>query len=205
MANPATFDALWPGSPYPRGATWDGLGVNFALFSESAERVEVCLFDSTGRHEVQRIALREQTDQVWHGYLPQARPGLLYGFRVHGPYKPRQGHRFNGQKLLLDPYARSIVGNLRWHDALFGYRIGHGEADLSIDRRDSAPYMPRCKVVESAFSWGDDRPLARLVSLRRGALQWRFDTGSAIIGSPTIVNGVIYFGAADHTLYALPT
>ena len=160
MANPATFDALWPGSPYPRGATWDGLGVNFALFSESAERVEVCLFDSTGRHEVQRIALREQTDQVWHGYLPQARPGLLYGFRVHGPYKPRQGHRFNGQKLLLDPYARSIVGNLRWHDALFGYRIGHGEADLSIDRRDSAPYMPRCKVVESAFSWGDDRPPA---------------------------------------------
>ena len=160
MANPATFDALWPGSPYPRGATWDGLGVNFALFSESAERVEVCLFDSTGRHEVQRIALREQTDQVWHGYLPQARPGLLYGFRVHGPYKPRQGHRFNGQKLLLDPYARNIVGNLRWHDALFGYRIGHGEADLSIDRRDSAPYMPRCKVVESAFSWGDDRPPA---------------------------------------------
>ena len=160
MANPATFDALWPGRPYPRGATWDGMGVNFALFSESAERVEVCLFDSTGRHEVQRIALREQTDQVWHGYLPQARPGLLYGFRVHGPYKPRQGHRFNGQKLLLDPYARSIVGNLRWHDALFGYRIGHGEADLSIDRRDSAPYMPRCKVVESAFSWGDDRPPA---------------------------------------------
>ena len=157
MANPATFDALWPGRPYPRGATWDGLGVNFALFSESAERVEVCLFDPTGRHEVQRIALREQTDQVWHGYLPQARPGLLYGFRVHGPYKPRQGHRFNSQKLLLDPYARNIVGSLRWHDALFGYRIGHGDADLSIDRRDSAPYMPRCKVVESAFSWGDDR------------------------------------------------
>ncbi|HMN81368.1 MAG TPA: glycogen debranching protein GlgX, partial [Burkholderiaceae bacterium] len=100
---------------------------------------------------------RDQTAQVWPGYLPQARPGLLYGFRVPGPYKPRQGHRFNSQKLLLDPYARNIVGSLRWHDALFGYRIGHGDADLSIDRRDSAPYMPRCKVVESAFSWGDDR------------------------------------------------
>jgi isoamylase len=148
---------LWPGRPYPRGATWDGMGVNFALFSESAERVELCLFDAGGRNEVQRLVLREQTDQVWHGYLPQARPGLLYGYRVHGPYRPRDGHRFNPHKLLLDPYARNIVGGVRWHDALFGYRIGHADADLSFDRRDSAPHAPRCKVVETAFSWGDDR------------------------------------------------
>ena len=152
------IDAVWHGRPYPRGATWDGMGVNFALFSESAERVELCLFDPSGRHELQRIVLREQTDQVWHGYLPQARPGLLYGYRIHGPYRPKQGQRFNGHKLLLDPHARNIVGGLRWHDALFGYRVGHAEGDLSFDRRDSAAWMPRCKVVESAFSWGDDRP-----------------------------------------------
>ncbi|WP_298829722.1 glycogen debranching protein GlgX [uncultured Piscinibacter sp.] len=151
------IDAVWPGRPWPRGATWDGLGVNFALFSEHAERVELCLFDATGRHELQRVRLPEQTDQVFHGYLPQARPGLLYAYRVYGPYQPRHGQRFNGHKLLLDPYARNIIGNPRWHDALFGYRIGHAERDLSFDRRDSAPYMPRCKVVETAFSWGDDR------------------------------------------------
>lgn len=153
----STIDAVWPGSPSPRGATWDGLGVNFALFSEHAERVDLCLFDPTGRHEIRRITLPEQTDQVFHGYLPQARPGQLYGYRVYGPYRPREGHRFNGHKLLLDPYARNIVGQVRWHDALFGYRIEHSEGDLSFDRRDSAPHMPRCKVVESAFTWGDDR------------------------------------------------
>ena len=151
------IDAVWPGRPFPRGANWDGLGVNFALFSEHAERVELCLFDASGRNEVQRLVLPEQTDQIFHGYLPQARPGLLYGYRVYGPYKPQEGHRFNGHKLLLDPYARNIVGKLRWHDALFGYRIGHDDGDLSFDRRDSAPYLPRCKVIESAFSWGDDR------------------------------------------------
>jgi glycogen operon protein len=158
MASPAVIDALWPGKPYPRGPTWDGMGVNFALFSEHAERVELCVFDPSGRHEVARLALREQTDQIFHGYLPQARPGLLYGYRVHGPYRPQDGHRFNGHKLLLDPYARNIVGSIRWHDALFGYRVGSAQADLSFDRRDSAPYLPRCKVVESAFTWGDDRP-----------------------------------------------
>ncbi|MDM7941379.1 MAG: glycogen debranching protein GlgX [Hydrogenophaga sp.] len=152
------IDALWPGKPYPRGATWDGMGVNFALFSESAERVELCLFDASGRNEIARLALREQTDQVFHGYLPQARPGLLYGYRVYGPYRPQDGHRFNGNKLLLDPYARNIVGAIRWHDALFGYRVGSAQADLSFDRRDSAPYLPRCKVIETAFTWGDDRP-----------------------------------------------
>jgi isoamylase len=157
MTAPTGIDALWPGRPYPRGASWDGMGVNFALFSESAEQVELCLFDRSGRQEVKRLALREQTDQIWHGYLPQARPGLLYGYRVHGPYRPRQGLRFNANKLLLDPYARNIVGGLKWHDALFSYRIDHADGDLSFDRRDSAPYMPRCKVVETAFSWGDDR------------------------------------------------
>ena len=138
MATDPVIDALWPGLPYPRGASWNGMGVNFALFSEHAERVELCIFDRTGRQELKRIAFRERTDQVFHGFLPQARPGLLYGYRVYGPYRPKQGHRFNGHKLLLDPYARQIVGNLRWHDALFGYRIRHGEADLSFGRRDSA-------------------------------------------------------------------
>jgi isoamylase len=158
MATQPVIDALWPGRPHPRGATWDGMGVNFALFSEHAERVELCLFDRSGRQEIKRLAFLEQTDQVWHGYLPQARPGQLYGYRVYGPYRPKDGHRFNGNKLLLDPYARNILGAVRWHDALFAYRIGHGEGDLSFDRRDSAPYMPRCKVVETAFTWGDDRP-----------------------------------------------
>lgn len=151
------IDALWPGNPYPRGATWDGMGVNFALFSEHAERVELCLFDASGRNEISRLVFREQTDQVFHGYLPQARPGQLYGYRVYGPYRPNDGHRFNGNKLLLDPYARNIVGSIRWHDALFGYRVGSAQGDLSFDRRDSSPYLPRCKVIEPAFSWGDDR------------------------------------------------
>ena len=157
MIEAGTVDTLWPGRPYPMGATWDGLGVNFALFSECAERVELCLFDPSGRHEIKRVTLREQTDYVWHGYLPQARPGLLYGYRVHGRYRPAEGLRSNPNKLLIDPYTRQIVGNVRWHDALFGYRIGHHDADLSFDRRDSAPYMPRSRVIEHAFSWGDDR------------------------------------------------
>ena len=152
------ISAVWPGRPYPRGVHWNGEGVNFALFSEHAERVELCLFDESGEHEVQRIDLPEYTDHVWHGYLPEARPGLLYGYRVHGPYRPEEGHRFNANKLLLDPYARNIVGAIRWNDALFGYTIGHPDADLSFDGRDSAPYMPRCKVIDTAFTWGADAP-----------------------------------------------
>jgi isoamylase len=150
--------AVWPGKPYPRGAHWDGEGVNFALFSEHAEKVELCLFDDSGRREIQRIALPERTDQIWHGYLPEARPGMLYGYRVHGPYQPEQGHRFNPNKLVLDPYARHIAGDFRWSDALFGYSIGNRREDLSFDRRDSAHGMPKCKVIDEAFSWGDDRP-----------------------------------------------
>ncbi len=153
----STVSAIWPGRSYPLGATWDGQGVNFALFSEHAQRVELCLFSPDGRKETQRIRLRENTDHVWHGYLPEARPGWLYGYRVHGPYRPEEGHRFNPHKLLLDPYAQNLVGDLRWSDAMFGYTIGHRREDLSFDRRDNARGMPKCKVTESAFTWGDDR------------------------------------------------
>jgi glycogen operon protein len=149
--------AIWPGKAYPPGATWDGEGVNFALFSEHAEKVELCFFDGAGRREVQRIVLKERTEQMWHCYLPEARPGMLYGYRVYGPYKPEEGHRFNPNKLLLDPYAQNIVGSLRWSDALFGYTVGHKREDLSFDRRDSAGGMPKCKVIDPAFTWGDDR------------------------------------------------
>src|ERR1035438_6575408 len=118
------------GSPHPRGATWDGRGVNFALFSVHATKVELCLFDETGKEELQRIELPEFTDEVWHGYLPGLRPGSVYGFRVHGPYAPEEGHRFNHNKLLLDPYARSHVGSLEWNDACFGYTTGAENAEI---------------------------------------------------------------------------
>ncbi len=155
MSKPVT--AVWPGRPYPLGATWDGEGVNFSLFSENAERVELCLFDAAGRRELQRIELRDQTDRVWHAYLPEARPGWLYGYRVYGPYAPEQGHRFNPHKLLLDPYAKAIIGGMQWSDAQFGYRIGHPHQDLSFSRRDSAPGMPKCQVIDPAFDWGNDK------------------------------------------------
>ncbi len=150
--------AVWPGAPYPLGATWDGEGVNFALFSQHAEGVELCLFDAKGRRELERVPLPERTDFVWHGYLPEVRPGQLYGYRVHGPYQPEAGHRFNANKLLLDPYAKAIAGELSWSDAHFGYRVDHPSGDLSIDRRNSAPGMPKCRVIDPAFTWGDDRP-----------------------------------------------
>jgi glycogen operon protein len=146
------------GAPYPLGATWDGVGVNFALFSDHAERVELCLFDARGRRELQRVAMPNYTDGVWHAYLPDARPGLKYGYRVHGPYDPLHGHRFNSHKLLLDPYAKQIAGSVRWSDAHFGYRIGTPRGDLSFDRRDNATGMPKAVVVDTAFTWGDDRP-----------------------------------------------
>jgi len=151
------FTAFWPGRPYPRGATWDGEGVNFAVFSEHAEKVELCLFDEVGRRERQRIELRERTDDVWHCYLPEARPGQAYGWRVHGPYRPEEGKRFNPHKLVLDPYAKELVGTVRWSDALYGYTVGHKREDLSFDRRDSATFMPKCRVIDQAFTWGDDR------------------------------------------------
>ncbi|WNO53652.1 glycogen debranching protein GlgX [Stakelama saccharophila] len=152
-------DRLSPGSPYPLGATFDGLGVNFAVFSANAERIELCLFERTGRREIARFDLPEWTDEVWHGYLPDARPGLLYGYRAHGRYAPEEGHRFNPNKLLLDPYARQIAGQLRWTDAMHGYRVRSPRKDLSFDRRDSAPSMPKAVVTIDNFDWsGDVRP-----------------------------------------------
>jgi isoamylase len=142
----------------PLGAKWDGRGVNFALFSAHASAVELCLFDAGGRREIERIFLPCRTNQIWHGSLPGLRPGQLYGYRVHGPYDPNRGHRFNPQKLLIDPYAHLLHGSIRWHDALFGYRLGAQRADLTPDRRDSAPMMPKCVVEDPTHHWGDDRP-----------------------------------------------
>ncbi|HEB79782.1 MAG TPA: glycogen debranching enzyme GlgX, partial [Rhodospirillales bacterium] len=142
----------------PLGATWDGKGVNFALFSENAEKVELCLFDPKGKKELERIELPEYTNQVWHGYLPDAVPGSLYGYRVHGPHDPKRGHRFNHHKLLIDPYAKGLSGKLVWHKANFGYRTESRKADLSFDKRDNARYVPKSMVIDTAFNWGGDRP-----------------------------------------------
>ena len=140
------------GLPYPRGATWDGKGVNFAVFSAHATRVEVCLFDQHGK-ETERIELPEYRDETFHGYVPDIGPGAIYGYRVHGPYEPDQGHRFNPNKLVLDPYARAHIGELRWDPAVFGYTVGAENGDLAFDPRDSAPYMPKCVVVDPDFNW----------------------------------------------------
>ncbi|CAM2145297.1 Glycogen operon protein GlgX homolog [Pararobbsia alpina] len=144
---------LAEGSPFPLGATWDGKGVNFALFSANATKVELCLFDKNGRTETDRIELPEFTDEVWHGYIHDLAPGTVYGYRVHGPYEPNAGHRFNPNKLLLDPYAKAHVGTLKWHPSVFGYTIGHKQGDLSFDKRDSARNVPKCKVVDTTFTW----------------------------------------------------
>jgi isoamylase len=150
---------LEPGSPYPLGATFDGLGTNFAIFSAHAEKIELCIFDPKGHREIARYELPEWTDEVWHGYLPDALPGLVYGYRAYGPYEPEQGHRFNPHKLLLDPYAKKLVGHLKWTDALFGYRVRSPKADLTFDRRDSAAAMPKAVVTHESFDWsGDVRP-----------------------------------------------
>jgi len=144
---------LSEGHPHPRGATVTPDGVNFALFSAHATKVELCLFDDSGEHEIARIALPEYTDEVWHGHIAGLGPGTRYGYRVHGPYEPEQGHRFNPNKLLLDPYAKAFVGELQWRDELFGYTVGHPDADRSFDERDSAPFVPKCVVVDSHFEW----------------------------------------------------
>ena len=146
-----------PGTPYPLGATWDGLGTNFAIFSENATAVELCLFDSPqAKTERSRILLPEQTDYVWHVYLPHVKPGQLYGFRVHGPYAPEQGHRFNPNKLLLDPYAKASTGPVTWDSTQFGYNLEAGD-DMVLDERDSAPGMPRSIVIDPNFDWEGDR------------------------------------------------
>jgi glycogen operon protein len=150
----------WPGQPYPLGATWDGRGANFALFSENAVSVELCLFDSDNPNlQTHRIRVTERTNYVWHVYLPEARPGLLYAYHVSGPKDVRGGHRFNGAKLLLDPYAKAINGDIDWDDSLFGYRIGDPDGDLSFDGRESAKYLPRCALVDTRFDWEGDTPL----------------------------------------------
>jgi len=149
---------IWPGKPYPLGATWDGAGVNFSLFSENATKVELCLFEGANANKETRIPITEQTHQVWHTYLPEVRPGQLYGYRVLGPYEPAEGLRSNPAKLLLDPYSKAIAGSIQWSNALFGYTVGNAKADLSIDDQDSAGGMPKCVVIDPAFSWGNDTP-----------------------------------------------
>lgn len=150
---------VWPGKHYPLGATWDGNGVNFAIFSENATHIELCLFTSPAdAQEAHRLSLTERRDNVWHCYLPDVRPGQLYGYRVHGPYEPQHGHRFNSQKVVLDPYARGIGRDVRWCDEMFGYKVGDSEGDLSLNDQDNASSAPLGVVIDSAFTWGDDRP-----------------------------------------------
>ncbi|MCB1333676.1 MAG: glycogen debranching protein GlgX, partial [Roseivivax sp.] len=146
------------GHPDALGATFDGEGVNFAVFSQHASRITLCLFSENGRRESYRIDLPERTGDIWHGYIPGLRPGQMYGLRADGPYRPTEGHRFNFNKLLLDPYAKRLTGHPVWHDALMGYTIGSDDDDLSFDARDSARYMPRCVVEDPSFAWGEDTP-----------------------------------------------
>ncbi len=147
---------LSEGLPFPLGATWDGMGVNFALFSANATKVELCFFDDRGEREIERVELPEYTNEIWHGYFPDARPGTVYGYRVYGPYDPSNGHRFNPNKLLLDPYAKGHRGELRWAPEVFGYTLGAADGDLSFDPRDSAPFVPKCQVIDPAFTWARD-------------------------------------------------
>lgn len=204
------------GLPYPLGATWDGLGVNFAVFSANATRIDLCLFDAKGRKEVRRVPLPECTDEVWHGYLPEATPGLLYGFRAYGPHAPTHGHRFNPAKLLLDPYGRQLYGGLRWGDALFGYRMGHEQGDLTLDRRDSASLMPKC-VVEAPepYAWGASRAPAvawsdtvlyeahvRGISQLRDDLREPLRGTAAALGDPYFIEHLLRLGVT--TLELMP-
>lgn len=151
---------ILPGKPHPLGATWDGLGVNFAIFSENASRVELCLFDSPdAMHESIRIEMPEYNNQVFHVYLKDIRPGQIYGYRVHGAYDPENGLRFNANKVVLDPYAKSIARDLIWDDSLFPYVIGNKKEDMVRDDRDNAAFAPLGAVVDPSFTWGDDRLL----------------------------------------------
>jgi len=147
---------LLPGKSAPFGSTPDAAGVNFAIFSAHAENIELCLFDETGTIEIARLALPGRTNDVWHGYLPHCAVGQLYGYRVHGPYEPQIGHRFNPNKLLIDPYARQLHGELTWCDELYGFEVGHADADLSFDTRDSAAFVPKSMVVDNSFIWRND-------------------------------------------------
>ena len=179
---------IWPGRPSPLGATWDGKGVNFAVFSDHATQIDLCLFDSpTSKQESARIPLPEQTDQAWHGYVPGLRTGQLYGFRAKGPYQPHRGHRFNDSKVLLDPYARAIGRDLIWNDAAFGYKIGEPGTDLHIDHQDNAAtaaashrHVHRAGVTCNRWAFGGK---VNVQSLHRGAgikLQWLHTKATAI-------------------------
>jgi glycogen operon protein len=203
----AARTTVWPGRPHPLGATWDGSGVNFALFSAHATKVELCLFDREGRREIDRIPLPEYTDEVWHGYLPEAYPGLLYGYRVHGPYEPTAGHRFNPNKLLIDPYAKALKGQLHWSDAHYAYRVGSGREDLSFDRRDNARGMPKCAVVDNAYTWGDDQPPGvpwgetityethvRGMTMRHPRVPERLRGTFAGLGHPAVIDHLVKLG-----------
>ncbi|PMS37258.1 glycogen operon protein [Trinickia symbiotica] len=206
MAN-SLPDRLETGTPHPLGATWDGLGVNFAVFSANAQRVELCVFDPTGHRELGRLPLPECTDEVWHGYLPRAHPGTVYGYRAHGPYQPHHGHRFNPHKLLLDPYAKKLTGGFRWSDAMFGYRVHSSRLDLSFDRRDSAPAVPKSVVIDEAFDWSRDaRPDVpwcetviyeahlRGVSMMNGELRPHERGSFAALASPGFVDHLVKLG-----------
>jgi glycogen operon protein len=148
----------YPGSPYPLGATWDGEGVNFALFAENATGVELCLFEQQmGATQSVLIRMTERTHQIYHAYLPGIKPGQLYGYRVHGPYDPSNGHRFNPAKLLIDPYTKAIAGTIEWDDSLFGYEVGNADEDLQMSHTDSAPFIPKCVVIDEQFDWQGDK------------------------------------------------
>jgi isoamylase len=142
---------LYPGSPNPLGATWDGQGVNFSLYAYNATAVELCLFDDNCGQEHTVVRLFERTNQIWHVYIPGVRPGQCYGYRVHGPFEPTEGHRFNSNKLLIDPYAKAISGSVNWHESLYGYNFG--EDDLSFNELDSAPFVPKSVVIDPAYDW----------------------------------------------------
>jgi len=148
---------LHPGGPFPLGANWDGKGVNFAIFAENATQVELCLFDTETSAESTRIIFFERSNHIWHVYIPGLRPGQLYGYRVHGPYDPQNGQRFNPNKLLIDPYAKAIAGTIRWHDSLFGYKVGDMQEDLSFSEEDNAACIPKCIVIDGRFDWKNDR------------------------------------------------
>jgi glycogen operon protein len=187
---------LGSGAPAPLCGSWDGLGVNFAVFSANATRVELCLFDRSGRREVARYDLPECTDEVFHGYLPDAGFGPLYGFRAHGPYQPENGHRFNPHKLLIDPYARALFGRLHWSDTLFGYRVGSARGDISFDRRGSAAAVPKC-VVPPRRSWGETvmyETHVRGLSLRREDLEAYHRGTFAALADPRLIDHLVRIG-----------
>ncbi len=201
------MERIHDGLPAPLGAVWDGRGVNFALFSSHATAVDLCLFDPTGRKETRRIRLPVRTGEVWHAYITGVFPDQLYGYRVHGPYEPDRGHRFNPNKLLIDPYARQLFGRVHWHDTLFGYRLGAHRVDLTMDRRDSAQSVPKCVVVDHAACWGDDHPPRRAwcdtiiyETHVKGLTQMRHDLPAAIRGSytalghPAIIDHLVKLG-----------